>query len=149
MSENDPKSDPEEEAAVPTESGEVAEAPVSNSDETAAVEAAQQAEQPQTPEDHIADLEAALEEAHRERLLALAAAVSADAAPLDQTVGQTLRINLNALVKPNPDTGQRPRELSFSRPRPRTAEDVPQVPDGFSIALYAEDLEHARNMEDL
>ncbi len=79
--------------------------------------------------------------------LTLAAAVSADAAPLDQTVGQTLRINLNALVKPDPDTGQRPRKLNFSRPRPRTADDVSQVPDGFSIALYAEDLEHARNME--
>ncbi len=72
---------------------------------------------------------------------------AAEAAPLDQTVGQTLRINLNALVKPNPDTGQRPRDINFSRPRPRTAEDAPQVPDGFSIALFADDLSHARNME--
>ncbi len=78
---------------------------------------------------------------------AMAFGVSAQAAPLDQTVGQTLRINLNALVKPNPDTGQRPRELNFSRPRPRTADDVPLVPDNFSIALFAEGLEHARNME--
>ena len=72
---------------------------------------------------------------------------SGNAAPLDQTVGQTLRINLNDLARPNPDTEQRPRELNFSRPRPRTAEDIPRVPEDFSIALFAEGLTHARNME--
>ncbi len=70
-----------------------------------------------------------------------------EAAPLDQTVGQTLSIDLNNLAKPNPDTEQRPREMNFSRPRPRTAEDIPLVPDGFSIALFADGLAHARNME--
>ncbi len=67
MSRSDPKSHPEEQTAVPAETEEAAEAPVSNGDETAAEEAALQAEQPQTPEDRIADLETALEEAHRER----------------------------------------------------------------------------------
>lgn len=67
-------------------------------------------------------------------------------APLDQTVGQTLRVDLDNLVTPNPDTERRPREMNFSRPRPRTAEDIPNVPDGFSISLFAEGLVHARNM---
>ena len=77
MSENDPKPEAEDEAAGPAETGEEAEPSVADSDETAAEEAAQQAEQPQTPEERIADLEAALEEAHRERLLALAEAENA------------------------------------------------------------------------
>jgi glucose/arabinose dehydrogenase len=75
------------------------------------------------------------------------APLAVQAAPKDQTVGQTLRIDLNNLAKPNPDNEQRPREMNFSRPRDRTAEDIPQVPDGFSIALFAEGLQHARNME--
>lgn len=69
------------------------------------------------------------------------------AAPIDQTVGQILRIDLDNLAAPNPDTDRRPREMNFSRPRPRTAEDIPNVPDGFSVALFAEGLVHARNME--
>lgn len=77
----------------------------------------------------------------------IATATTVQAAPLDQTVGQTLRIDLNDLAAPNPDTGQRPREMNFSRPRPRTAEDIPQVPEGFAIDLFAAGLEHARNME--
>ena len=77
MSRGDPKSDPKEQTAVPAETEEAAEAPASNGDETAPEEAAPQAEQPQTPEDRIADLETALEEAHRERLLALAEAENA------------------------------------------------------------------------
>jgi len=68
------------------------------------------------------------------------------AAPLDQEVGQVLRIDLDDLAQPNPDTEQRPREMNFSRPRPRTDADVPQVPDGFEIELFAEGLVHARNM---
>lgn len=68
------------------------------------------------------------------------------AQPLDQTVGQVLRVDLDNLAAPNPDTEGRPREMNFSRPRPRTAEDIPIVPDGFSVALFAEGLVHARNM---
>jgi glucose/arabinose dehydrogenase len=75
--------------------------------------------------------------------LTFGAAVSA---PLDQEVGQVLRIDLDYLAQPNPDSQQRPREMNFSRPRPRTDADVPQVPDGFEIALFAEGLVHARNM---
>jgi len=71
---------------------------------------------------------------------------NSNAAPLDQTVGQVLRVDLNDLAAPNPDTDRRPREMNFSRPRPRTDGDVPVVPEGFSIALFAEGLAHARNM---
>ncbi|MBT4739743.1 MAG: sorbosone dehydrogenase [Rhodospirillaceae bacterium] len=79
-------------------------------------------------------------------LVSLSVALTASAAPLDQTVGQKLRINLDRLAAPNPDTERRPREMNFSRPRPRTADDIPNVPDGFSIGLFAEGLAHARNM---
>ncbi|MDE0799912.1 MAG: PQQ-dependent sugar dehydrogenase [Rhodospirillaceae bacterium] len=68
------------------------------------------------------------------------------AAPLDQTVGQKLRIDLDRLAEPDPDTERRPREMNFSRPRPRTADDIPNVPEGFSIDIFADGLEHARNM---
>lgn len=74
----------------------------------------------------------------------LGASVSAE--PLDQTIGQVLRVDLDDLVAPNPDDGGRPREMNFSRPRPRTAEDMPLVPDGFTVNLFAENLVHARNM---
>jgi len=80
-------------------------------------------------------------------LTALSITMTVNAAPLDQAVGQALRIDLKDLAKPNPDNSQRPRELNFSRPRERTAEDIPRVPQGFSVALFAEGLEHARNME--
>ena len=79
-------------------------------------------------------------------LFAICASTMAAAAPLDQTVGQVLRIDLDKLAAPNPDTERRPREMNFSRPRERTIEDIPRVPEGFSIALFAEGLIHARNM---
>ncbi|MDG2242500.1 MAG: PQQ-dependent sugar dehydrogenase [Rhodospirillaceae bacterium] len=79
-------------------------------------------------------------------LVGLSVALPTDAAPVDQTVGQTLRIDLDRLAAPNPDIERRPREMNFSRPRPRTAEDIPNVPKGFSIDLFAEGLVHARNM---
>lgn len=71
---------------------------------------------------------------------------SAKAEPLDQTVGQVIKIDLNNLAEPNPEYEGRPREMNFSRPRERTPEDRPIVPEGFSVALYAEGLVHARNM---
>ncbi|MFL2770719.1 MAG: PQQ-dependent sugar dehydrogenase [Rhodospirillaceae bacterium] len=72
---------------------------------------------------------------------------AAQAATLDQTIGKKLRIDLNNLASPNPDSARRPREMNFSRPRPRTADDIPKVPNGFSVSLFAEGLAHARNME--
>ena len=62
---------------------------------------------------------------------------SAKAEPLDQTVGQVIKIDLNNLAEPNPEYEGRPREMNFSRPRERTPEDRPIVPEGFSVALYA------------
>ncbi|NKB42959.1 MAG: sorbosone dehydrogenase [Alphaproteobacteria bacterium] len=79
-------------------------------------------------------------------LAVLGLSLTVNAAPLDQTVGQKLRINLDRLAAPNPDTERRPREMNFSRPKPRTVDDSPSVPDGFSIGLFAEGLVHARNM---
>ncbi len=79
-------------------------------------------------------------------LVSLSLALPSGAAPLDQTVGQVLRIDIDRLAAPNPDTDRRPREMNFSRPRPRTADDIPNVPEGFSIDLFAEGLVHARNM---
>lgn len=79
-------------------------------------------------------------------LVSLSLALPTGAAPLDQTVGQVLRIDIDRLAAPNPDTDRRPREMNFSRPRPRTADDIPNVPEGFSIDLFAEGLVHARNM---
>lgn len=79
-------------------------------------------------------------------LASIALASPASAEPRDQTVGQVLRIDLDNLAAPNPDTERRPREMNFSRPRPRTADDVPSVPEGFSASLFAEGLVHARNM---
>lgn len=79
-------------------------------------------------------------------LVSLSLTLPTGAAPLDQTVGQVLRIDIDRLAAPNPDTDRRPREMNFSRPRPRTADDIPNVPEGFSIDLFAEGLVHARNM---